>query len=425
MKNEKIIFLSLVITTLLYSNTEITFRDVLKESLKKNLDIQKIVQDIELLKIDQDFEYSGYNPNIAINLGMNRQFKDQERDSSSFTQYKNSSSINLTYSIDNLWKIDKKIEILNHEIKIKEYEICQLKQDTTLKVLDIYANLYETQLSHSFFEPILEYYKKLYILQKKLFDSGIVNYTDTLSSQYSIYDFESRINRQNTRALQLKNTLLNEYDVVLPLDAKLTNFTLSSSDYKVKNPTVQNIHYHYQQKVKKINAEIAYFKLQYLPEVNLFYNNSFYNESDKRIEYLEGPRKRDYQVGFNITWNTRIFMQSKFANRKRYIELQKEKIEFMKNMREFKKNYDSTNVDIKETSEELLLNRKSLTTINDELTSNQRLYHEGFEYQSKILESIIKELTKSYDVAIQEFNKKRHMKKLIYLTERENICIVH
>lgn len=418
-----IIFLSFY--SLILSNTSLNYETALKESLEYDFDIENLKNEKKGFKEDIDFEKLGYFPKVDLIYSINRINKDIERESSAYKQNKNTININTRLNIYDFEARETKIDILKKEIILRNLEIDKTKVQLATKILDLYVEVYKSRESIDFLTQLYQLYEKKKKMKIKLFKQGIIGSIDVIKDKNDFLNIEKKINEENTKLAYTISIFNHETGILLLDNIDLEPLCVENEFHKFdsKISTVQTkIN---QTKIKKFYKEIDYYEKTYMPTFEFYYNNEFYNDSDKDFQIDSNYNKRDYQLGIRLNWSISNIFNSRYQKVKKKLEIEKNKILYKKYRKEFKNNFYNKYLSIKKFGSYKEIKFKVIDNIKKEIEMNKRLYNQGLEYKYKIIESKIKLVNEQHIFRIKQIDNDKNKKYLSILLERELDCIHH
>ncbi|MCK5177621.1 MAG: TolC family protein, partial [Candidatus Aenigmarchaeota archaeon] len=300
----------------------LSFNSILDKAIKNSYDLQISKIDIRISEAVVKETRSEYFP--VINLGYNAGYDRNLSDGGSAitpvgdsillnnTRYQNSASIGLQYNLFDFGVRGKKLKIAKKDKTQKQTRYSINLLDLKIELADLYTKTLLHCKEYNSNNQLLKLNTELFLMQEKLYDSGIKPKTDLIEQaikvaritnkidgirtefqknledlsfytgeEYNINDLELfYLNQNEFEPVNFEKKEINVTDLKNTEDAKLHIEAVKTDFFNIENLPEYK---YYQLEIEKKQAELAILNRQRLPHFK-FYTNY----------YLYGTDKNDY-----------------------------------------------------------------------------------------------------------------------------------
>ena len=349
-----------------------------------------------------------------------KSYKDIERFTPSYKTRKSTLSVNSTLRVYDFDVKKSKIDILKHDNKIEDLNICANKIETSLELLEAYVAIQRERSN-------IVVYKKLILEHQRRLEMKTRLYNQGLLSAAKVIDDKAEL----LTAVHNLNTADNLMEFNIDVIQIRTGYEINSNvrlaplrhhyDILDKNKELNNISTKITSaKINKYKKEINALKKISYPTFDLYFNNDFYNEDSEGSPKYSS--KRDYSVGFLMQWSLNNIFRNKSEKRSKLLEIKKEEILYEQTKQKLNRELNYRFIGIKNYKVFKKVNDEIIHTLQDNIEKNTRLYDEGLEHKYTISDSKIKMYTEELKDIKRKFQHVSFKKYISIVLEKDNIC---
>jgi outer membrane protein TolC len=362
--------------------------DTLKSALLVNSPKLKHGElDVQIANKNIDLAYSGYYPNVRLSSNLEHTVKYYRVGIPSFIGEDSliqSSGKHLSASISADYEIFK-FGSTNFAVNAAKFNHistsslqCLREKELLLGLLESYSSLRTLNLQLDEYIKIQKIYEELYLISKRLYESGMVAKTDSMEYAQELADIITTISNLKEQKAnhisilkQLSGINLSENDELLPLKNSIYTHKNIPFEESTSATRIRAL-------IKQKEEEVKKTKTNFMPSFSLYGKYDMYggDSSSYRVA-LDNYEKNGYRFGISFSWPIFNGYASKNELEIKELELLQAKVSYQDAKDEYEKEQFLISSQIRLQHEKLSSIDSSVNSAKELLESSKRLHDAG------------------------------------------------
>lgn len=389
--------------------------------------------EVQIARENVDLAYSGYYPSIRVSSNLEYSVKYYRLGVPSFIGEDSliqssgryiSSTISANYEIFRFGSTVFSINAAKFNHLSTSSTQCLREKEMMLQLLESYSNLRALNLKLNEYAKIQKLYEELYLISKRMFESGMIAKTNSIEYAQELADTITIISSLKEQKFEFISTLkqlsginINENDDLSPLENNVyikENVPFEDSTSAVRIRSL----------IKQKEEEVKLAKTSFMPSFSLYGKYDMYGgDMESYNRAFDNYEKNGYRFGISFSWPIFDGFRSKNELEIKKLELLQARFSYQDAKDEYEKEQFLINSGIKLQHEKLISIDNNVNSTKELIELSGRLYDSG---ESDKITLYLNQIDQ-YKILISSYEAKEMLmmnyKKQEIINDKETVCV--